>query len=102
MEYVCYEEQMPNDSDGVRADPRVVYTLREDHADFEGADLIYHLCELRFAEPSQYFIEVILDKERAAAYIGDNASAAKAFYAALVKGGVTPCTLLDIVQDAFG
>lgn len=101
MEHVCYEEQSSRGTRDGCAMSRTLRTLREDHADVEGQRAVYRLCELCFAAP-QYFVEVLLDEERAAAYIGEDASAAAALYTALVNGCVTPCTLLDIVRDAFG
>ncbi len=60
---------------------------------------VYRLCVFRFAA-TQYYVEICRDGERAAAYLGEDASAAHALYARLVRGTVTPCTLCDIVQDA--
>ncbi len=63
-----------------------------------GEAVQYRLYEGRFAKP-QYYAEILMGGERAAAYLGEECERAREIYAALVRGTVTPCTLQAIVED---
>ncbi len=63
-----------------------------------GEAVQYRLYEGRFANP-QYYAEIVMGGERAAAYLGEECGKAREIYAALVRGTVTPCTLQAIVED---
>ena len=58
----------------------------------------YRFCICRFAR-SEYYAEIVLGDERAAAHLGEDLAAAGRLFDLLVRGTVTPCTLCDIVQD---
>lgn len=47
----------------------------------------------------QYAIVVITDTDECLACVGDNREAALFLCEAVISGGVTPCTLHDIVSD---
>lgn len=80
-------------------DMRSIQVLKEDRVVLADAIATYRLCENRFAG-AEYYIEILYEKERAAARVGEDADAAHALYESVVCGTVTPCTLADIVQDA--
>lgn len=63
-----------------------------------GEQVRYRLYEGRFAMP-QYYAEIVMGGERAAAYLGEDREKAEEIYAALVRGTVTPCTLQAVVED---
>lgn len=48
---------------------------------------------------AQYYAELSTDSERCCAYLGERCEHARSIFRLLVKGGVTPCTLYDIVND---
>ena len=73
--------------------------LREEVATLAELTLRYRLCECRFAVP-QYYIEIYLDGQRSAAYLGTERVFAHRCFEMLVRNTVTPCTLLDIIEDA--
>lgn len=56
------------------------------------------LFRLRVAQ-AQYYAELSADNERCCAYLGERCEGARSVFRVLVKGGVTPCTLRDIVND---
>ena len=76
----------------------VFRTLCEDCEKVADMSVRYRLCEGRFARP-QYYAEIVMDKERSAAYLGEDARLAEKIYTALVGGTVTPCTLQAVVED---
>ncbi len=72
--------------------------LREELRRVEEEIVRYRFCTSRFAHP-EYYVEIVLGDERAAAHLGEDYPAAQIFFDALVSGLVTPCTLCDIMQD---
>ncbi len=78
----------------------VCQTLKSDTATCEGLTVHYRLCVFRFSAP-QYYVDVVLKEERAAAYLGTDEEASRSLYEALVRGFVTPCTLQAIIEDSF-
>ena len=58
----------------------------------------YRFCTARFAKP-EYYVEIILGNERAAAALGEDYPMAQILFDKLVCGLVTPCTLTDIMED---
>lgn len=48
---------------------------------------------------TQYAIGVMSDTDECFACVGDNRESALFLYEAVISGGVTPCTLHDIVSD---
>ena len=80
------------------ATENLLRTLQID-AKEEGTLLLhYRLCVFDFATP-QYYAEVALDTERCAVCLGEERAVATRIYAQLLQGGVTPCTLRDVVRD---
>ena len=77
----------------------VFFTRNEDVATVAGDEVIYRLCVPELA-PSRFYVMLCYRGERALADLGENEHFARALYGRLVAGGVTPCTLGDIVQDA--
>ena len=76
----------------------VLKLIRECERRVANARTEYRLCILRFAGV-QYFVEICRHKERAGAYLGEDAACAYSLFERLVQGTVTPCTLRDIVED---
>ena len=74
--------------------------LREDQARVLDAVAKYRLYEGSFAS-AQYYVEVTLENERSAAYLGEDAARAMSVYKTILDGTVTPCTLQSIVEDLF-
>ena len=58
----------------------------------------YRFCTSRFVRP-EYYVEIVLDGERAAARLGEDYPTAQILFDRLVCGTVTPCTLEDIIED---
>ena len=58
----------------------------------------YRFCAFRFAAP-EYYVEILLDAERAAARLGGDYAASQILFDLLVSGTVTPCTLCDVMED---
>ena len=58
----------------------------------------YRFCTSRFAHP-EYYAEIVLGNERAAAHLGEDYPTAQILFDRLVCGTVTPCTLCDIIAD---
>ena len=58
----------------------------------------YRLCASYFVG-TEYYIEIVLSGERAAAHLGTERATAQHLFEKIVSGTVTPCTLKDIVQD---
>ena len=75
-----------------------VAVLREEKKATKGLLLRYRFCGCCFAK-KQYYVEICLGNERAAAYLGTDKEAACEVFKALVDGTVTPCTLADIMED---
>lgn len=74
--------------------------LREERASVAGNVAQYRLYKGSFAK-TQYYVELTLAGERAAAYLGEDAARAMAAYEAIFHGTVTPCTLQAITEDFF-
>ncbi len=72
--------------------------LREELRRVEEAIVRYRFCTSRFATP-EYYVEIVLGDERAAAHLGEDYPTAQILFDKLVCGVVTPCTLFDIMQD---
>ena len=72
--------------------------LREEMRRVGDALVRYRFCTSRFAL-AEYYVEIVLGNERAAAYLGGDHLAAQCLFDRLVCGTVTPCTLADIIQD---
>ncbi len=75
-------------------------TQREDSVNVAGGEVVYQLCVLELGV-SQFYARLSYKSEQAVAYLGENALFAHALYERLMAGTVTPCTLCDIVRDAF-
>ncbi len=72
--------------------------LREELRRVEDRLVRYRFCTSRFASP-EYYVEIVLGEERAAAHLGEDYPTAQILFDKLVCGVVTPCTLFDIMQD---
>lgn len=79
--------------------PYEVCVLCEQTRHVAGGWARYRLCVLRFAG-EEYYAEILFEGERAAAHLSWEWESAKRLFDALVKGSVTPCTLIDVVTDA--
>ncbi len=77
---------------------RAMQVEREECVLVAGSPTAYRFCAFRFAR-AQYYAEITRDGARAAAYLGEDRTAAIALFERLVCGTVTPCTLCDIVAD---
>ena len=75
-----------------------ITVLREETRRVEAYLVRYRFCVSHFAETA-YFVEILLGKERAAAYLGKELYPSQKVFEQLSNGVVTPCTLLDIIQD---
>ncbi|MBO7341205.1 MAG: hypothetical protein J6U87_00840 [Clostridia bacterium] len=76
-----------------------VCVLREQIRPVAGRTARYRFCVLRFAG-EEYYAEILLGEERAAAQLSLERAPAERLFDALVAGSVTPCTLIDVVTDA--
>ena len=75
-----------------------ITALREEQRRAQEHLIRYRLCVSRFASP-EYYVEILLENQRAAAALGSNYEKANDLFEILVRGLVTPCTLGDIIQD---
>jgi hypothetical protein len=75
-----------------------IAVLREELRRAEERLVRYRFCTARFAVP-EYYIEIVLGEERAAAHLGEDYPTAQILFDKMVCGLVMPCTLLDIMQD---
>lgn len=75
-----------------------ITVLREETRRVEAYLVRYRFCVSRFADTA-YYAEIFLDEERAAAHLGKDLTTSQELFERLVNGVVTPCTLLDIMQD---
>lgn len=75
-----------------------ITVLREELRRVEDRLVRYRFCTSRFVAP-EYYVEILLEDERAAAHLGEDYPTAQILFDKLVGGLVTPCTLSDIMQD---
>ena len=83
--------------------PALLCTLsvqREDSVALADGEVIYQLCVLELGA-DQLYARLCYRGEVAVAYLGEDAVFANTLYQRLVAGTVTPCTLCDVVRDAF-
>lgn len=73
--------------------------LKEEQVLFGGLSLYYRFTvESREGEP-RFGVSVELGEEIAGGYLGNNLNRAWDLYNRLIKGAVTPCSLLDVLSD---
>ena len=75
-----------------------ISVLREELRRVEEHAIRYRFCTSRFAHP-EYYVEIVLEDERAAVALGGDYPTAQILFDKLVCGLVTPCTLEDIMED---
>ena len=64
-----------------------------------GLSLTYILRARADRVPTGFLIEVTLGKERSCHSVGTDLTYAISCFRRIVRGGVTPCTLVEILQD---
>ncbi len=74
-----------------------VRTIREETVVYRGLCLQYQL--LQDAKKGGYSLAVTLGKEQVSVALGEDFSFAGDCYRLARDGGVTPCTLADVVED---
>ena len=83
-----------NDSEGY------LRLIKKDEQKFEEISIRYRFYEIGVPDMrAQYAIGVITDDDECFAALGDDADAAHLLANDIISGGVTPCTLHDIVSD---
>ena len=83
-----------NDSEGY------LRLIRKDERSFEEISIKYRFYEICVPDMrAQYAIGIITDDDESFAALGDDADSAYSLANDIISGGVTPCTLHDIVSD---
>ena len=75
--------------------------IRYEEKIFENILIRYRFYEIVISDmKTQYAIAISTDTDECFASVGDNREAALFLCEAVISGGVTPCTLHDIVSDS--
>lgn len=72
--------------------------LARENVYFGGMNLSYQLHAFTYGEICTYFVRVERDGEMCEAKLGSNLSKALKNYQIIVRGGVTPCALDDVLH----